>query len=82
MLVNINRYVWVRLTDKGRILLDEHDRRLLEVIKSLKKLPERREKDGWTQFQLWELMEIFGPYMGHGVEQPFEAHIELDEVGE
>lgn len=64
MLYNINNYVKVKLTNNGRLILKEQN-----INPS--------EEDGWTKFQLWDLMSIFGPYLCNGCDLFFETNIEL-----
>jgi len=72
MKVNINNYVKVKLTNYG-----------LNILKSKHKEFEqlKTDKEGYTEFQLWELMNIFGAYMYlSSVNLPFEHDIEIKEV--
>lgn len=68
---NMNDKVWVRLTDRGRDILREQDRamRLPEI------LPD--EVDGWSRWQLWDLMNRLGKACAMGVAVPFETTIRL-----
>jgi len=82
---NVNDKVRVKLTVYGiKILKMRHDK-LTSDNTNLKntlgefKLPEV-DSEGYTSFQLWELMNIFGPYMYLGsVESPFDTTIEIDD---
>ena len=67
MTININDYVWVQLTDIGKQVYydfyDYYDRLSMSSFGA----PELKEdKDGYSAFQIWEFMQIFGPktYMG------------------
>ncbi len=72
MRFNVNEYVKVRLTDRGREILRQ--RRTALGLDAL----EIREDDGWSQWQLWELMSIFGPHIYLGTYPlPFETDIEI-----
>lgn len=67
---NINNSVKVRLTDYGRDIL----RQKLDLRHSF----ERVDAQGYTKFQLWELMNIFGSYIYNGsTRQCFNANIAL-----
>lgn len=69
MKFNISDSVRVKLTTLGR-----------EIVKA--KFGPRftvKEKDGWSTWQLWELMEVFGPYIETGRDLPFETEIEIVE---
>ncbi len=76
MKFNINNYVKVKLTDRGRkILEDQH----AEIKKSLPNaeplyIP---DEDGFVRFQLWELISTFGKHIYHGCDIPFETTIDL-----
>jgi len=68
----INDTVRVRLTDHGRNIF----RRQIEAINL--KSPRARlatakqeDADGWSRWQLWDLMETFGQFVGLGRESPF-----------
>jgi hypothetical protein len=67
---NVNHFVWVRLTDVGlkHLRTPEHEWRLKFL----------RTEDGWSQWQLWDLMYVFGPLMGNGFPVPFETTVKLE----
>lgn len=75
---NINHYVWVKLTDRGRKLIntyyDELNFRYPHGVKFT-----LTEVNGWSRWQMWDLMEKFGKYCGLGVEIPFETTIRFDD---
>jgi hypothetical protein len=70
---NINDYVYVRLTDRGRtILMQQHQHAPVE------------DPDGYSRWQLWHLMSVFGQhvYMSAGLRvdgylPPFEMTIKI-----
>lgn len=67
--VNINDYVWVRLTGFGWKVFDDNHRAL-----GLDPAPYRAiigAPDGWQRFQLWHLMEVFGPHCHLGLDSGF-----------
>jgi hypothetical protein len=71
---NINHNVRVRLTGRGRKILRQtgpHDSKATP------------DADGWSEFQLWHLMETFGPHLYLGCEVPFNPDIVLigDPIG-
>lgn len=69
---NVNHKVRVKLNAWGRDIYMEHfDRYGVETG------PPSEAADGWSEFQLWCLMEIFGPHMTIGMKVPFETEIEL-----
>jgi hypothetical protein len=68
MKFNINYEVGIRLTDYGKEILK----------KGGLSFPE--EKDGWSQWQLWYLMDVFGNYMYLSCDSwdvPFETTIDI-----
>lgn len=70
---NINQYVRVKLTPFGR-------RIHLFTYTQLpdKYTPPKEDEAGYSEWQLWNLMQIFGPYIKLGGEQPFDADILID----
>jgi hypothetical protein len=64
---NINHYVWVKLTPHGR------------ECARYRRLTFTEDADGWSRWQLWELMNGFGSdlYMGHS-RLPFETDIRIE----
>lgn len=77
---NINHKVRVKLTDYGRSLLMLNH---IEFWASVGKLPPYSYKppaedaDGWSEWQLWELMKELGPHVGLGRHLPFETIVQL-----
>lgn len=75
---NINENVRVRLKDRGHAILKaRHDDLLRRWPQASDYVPPKVDADGWSQFQLWSLMEIFGPHMFLGGDPPFETTIEF-----
>lgn len=79
MKFNINNEVQVKLTDHGKDIYYHRDDELKkkyrqEIIKP--KYPEV-DNEGYTKFQLWDLMYIFGKHIHMGCELPFETEIEI-----
>jgi hypothetical protein len=78
---NINGYTWVKLTPLGKKIYDDHWHKLLTAggyVRDLK-APKLKTKKGWTEFQLWELMTVFGEHMYMGSENAFDLTIRFDE---
>lgn len=73
--MNVNDAVRVRLTGKGRSILNRNGL-------SDRLLPGRsnEEKDGWSKWQLWDLMSVFGFNVYNGCTMPFETTIEVEVV--
>ncbi len=84
--LNLNDYVWVKLRDRGRAMLREYDARWSQLYATAYgRLPtaEKQEADnaGWSRWQLWSLIEVFGPALSLGCDPPFETTIRLDTRG-
>lgn len=79
---NINDYVYVRLTDYGRgIHRRAYDRLTKErdgKIPWMYKAP-KEDSEGWSKWQMWELMNVFGDFMVLGFDPPFETTIRIEE---
>lgn len=73
---NLNDYVQVRLTDLGRCLHEQEHEMLSTHASAPYKPPE--ELDGWSRWQAWRLMELFGQHMHNGCNVPFETTIRIE----
>lgn len=69
MMFNINDNVYVRLTARGRSILLENAQPVPASASNA---------DGYTRWQLWDLMQTFGKYLFNGSIVPFETDIKLD----
>ena len=72
--INLNSFIYVRLTDDGKHIYyhqcDEINKQYgKEVVK-----PEWPEVDenGFTRFQLWEFIELYGPFTHMAWPSPIE----------
>lgn len=79
---NVNDNVYVKLTERGRKhhkkIHDELIKTFPQVYVSLGKYnPPEEDKDGWSRWQLWVLMETFGEIMHIGFDPPFETTIRI-----
>jgi hypothetical protein len=75
---NVNEWVKVKLTEQGlAILKSQHDelRRDFPKLKPWK--PPAVDAEGYSKFQLWELMNRFGESVSIGCKLPFETMIRL-----
>ena len=71
---NINNYVYVKMTPAGV----EHHRKYWKEFNIDIARP-AFDEDGYSKFQLWEVMHIFGPLMFNGqITQPFDLAIRFD----
>ena len=80
MQFNVNDSVRVKLNDRGvKILRERHDelRKRLPSVGNFT-LP-AVDENGWSKFQLWDLMRIFGPHISLGMVTPFDTTIEIPE---
>lgn len=71
MKFNINEIVRVKMTDYGRNVYDAYacshqDARI-----------KKENENGWSEWQFWKLMAVFGPHMSLGEKNCFETTIEL-----
>jgi len=66
--VNINEFVWVRLTPAGvEAFRADIEKFPLVEDRTVEQIMDSRDAgDGLSRFQLYELMDIFGPYLYNG----------------
>ena len=77
---NINEIVKVKLTQKGKLVYLEHQ---IEIQKRFNRdrikidvpLDVKVDSEGFSKFQLWEFMKIFGSHMYCGAEPIIEGCI-------
>jgi len=79
MLFNINDNVRVKLTARGRFLLEKEHYEFYEKYKLAERpyTPYKEDEDGWSTWQLWHLMQYLGKYCTMGGDLPFETTIEI-----
>lgn len=76
---NVNHYVRVKLTDRGRQILRENHQRLFGARASEFAHREPVEDaEGWSKWQLWSLMHELGYHCRMGFDPPFETTIKID----
>jgi hypothetical protein len=79
---NLNNYVRVRLTDRvWQVLRRQRDELNVAVVACGGRpvdAPVVTEIDGWSRWQLWELMRNFGSLCVMGYELPFATDIVLE----
>lgn len=77
--VNLNDEVHVRLTDYGRNKHRENHEKFWASTNHPKppiyKAP--NETDGWSKWQLWHLIEQFGPHISMGRQNCFDLKIRV-----
>ena len=75
--INLNDTVKVKLTGMGKdIFFHQYD----EINKSygrevIKPSYPKVDENGYTSFQLWNLMEVYGNHVGLGKKLPFETNL-------
>ena len=77
---NINDTVRVRITPIGKQLLrknwlDVHAEIWANGGVGYEYREPEEDADGWSEWQLWALMQEFGPHLHLGCQQPFETTI-------
>lgn len=77
--LNLNYPIRVKLNDFGREIYREHYAYVCGVAKIPNTDP-KKDTDGFTEFQLWHFMSIFGGYCFNGC-KPFmeDMNIYIDE---
>jgi len=76
--VNMNDKVGVRLTPHGHTCLrNEHDRLFANLPSPPVYERPKEDGDGWSEFQLWDLMHRLGAHYYLGCQMPFETTIRL-----
>lgn len=66
--INLNEWIRVKLTDLGKEIYyhrcDELNKAYgIEIVRP--SFPSE-DKDGYTRFQLWEFIQLYGPHIGMG----------------
>jgi hypothetical protein len=80
--INMNDVVSVRLTDVGRKELQKQHDALRAIAPHLPPKKEIKEVDGWSRWQIHELMRRLGHLLSLGSEPPFELDIIIHTVRE
>lgn len=76
--VNINDNVLVKLNDKGFKILEDQHEALRELFLNVGEfVPPKTDSDGYCKFQLWELMQTFGPHIRLSEQPPFDTEIKI-----
>lgn len=76
---NINEVVLVKLTEFGKQKLREQDEQFEREhrIKVSSSIPEE-DSEGWSRWQLWDLMNRLGKYNYMGCKPPFDLTIQFE----
>lgn len=76
--INLNDEVWVKLTEEGHDIHYEQHRELRRSMKMpLPYNAPKEDAEGWSKWQLWHLMEVFGPHIRLGSKPPIHTVIRL-----
>jgi len=80
---NINDHVKVKLTDDGKEILRGNHAKLMNFyakapLIKIDPLKIEVDEEGYTRFQMWELMYEFGGHVGLGALVPFETTIQVE----
>ncbi len=80
---NINDYVKVKLTEKGKYIyyhqFDDINERIRKIGGNLLNPIELKYDDeGYVELQMWHFMEIFGKHLCNGCDIPFYTTIKLE----
>lgn len=73
--INMNDRVYVRLTDTGRGHIEKAHHELF--MGKVPFAPTKEDADGWSEWQLWDLMQTLGDVCFMGGPVPFETAIRL-----
>lgn len=71
--INVNEYVWVKLTEYGKYKVSEYSRicNMNFGKKVMEEMPWKLE-DGYCKVQFWEFMKILGDCFSMGLQTPIE----------
>lgn len=73
-LINLNETVRVRLTARGREVVLAHLKALGREFLERGHAERLGVHGGWAEFQLWDLMHVFGPALTIGAGPVFESN--------
>lgn len=79
MQFNINNYVHIKMTQHGRDIYEKYWTDLMSGYKDWQYNPKKESVDGWSKWQMWDVMRVFGEHMYNGCVMPFEANIIIEE---
>lgn len=79
VLFNVNDNVFVKLTEVGKQKLREQDEQFERDtgVKSVGSTP-KEDSEGWSKWQLWDLMNRLGKHCYNGCKPPFDVTIRLE----
>ena len=76
---NVNSSVWVKLTPLGHEIYKKFWSEALKGTSlEISGGPVLKTDDrGWTEFQMWDLMCIFGCHLYNGCKNPFDTNLKF-----
>lgn len=74
---NLNYYTKVKLSELGKKLLHSQHVELLGKTNIEYREPEV-DSEGYTKFQMWNLINKFGKHLHMGYELPFDVNIKIE----
>ena len=79
--INLNSPVLVKLTDHGKdVYYHQYDDLIARGIRGLTRAMPPADENGFTMFQLWHLIQLYGEHIGMALPNVFEdICIYLDE---
>ena len=78
---DVNHWVQVRLTPRGRELHRQNWEAIFQNIPNASPYsPPQEDGDGWSRWQLWELMKVFGPHINLGAQLPFQPEMRFEKL--
>lgn len=80
---NLNHHIKVKLTDLGYQHMANRDNRIFEyyqdhINRDIDYYKTKADSDGYTKFQMWEFIQIFGSVTMMGMQKYFEMDILID----
>ena len=72
MKFNINHCVRIKLTDRGRQILEDQWK---EILPKEEYEHPKEDDEGYIEMQLWIILNRFGSYTHMGCDLPFETEI-------
>ena len=75
---NLNYNVYVKLNAKGLEIHKQEWERVFKNNPNFVYEAPKTDSDGYSKFQMWKLMQLFGPHIRIGFDAPFDTEILLD----
>jgi hypothetical protein len=75
---NINATVKVKLSERGKQIHREEWECVFGNNPNFTYSPPQEDEEGYSKWQMWSLMEMFGSYCGLGFDLPFHTDILIE----